>query len=108
MFEIILALILAMISFLFGYLIAFKKMYFLIAGYSDLKSNKVVTKNKIKVANKVALGCLTFGVSLIGLSVFNYYLPLFPKFSINLDFLFLLMGSLLLALLLPWVVIRKG
>jgi len=108
MFEIIVAVILGMISFFFGYLVAFKKMYFLIAGYSDLKSKKEVTKNQIKVANKVALGCFVFGVSLIGLSVFNYFIPLFPKYKINLDFFFLLMISLFLAFLFPWILIRKG
>ena len=102
--EIVISLLLGLFSVIFGYLIKFKKMYFLIAGYSDLKEKKDFSKNQIQYANRIALSCFLFPVFLIGILILNYLLPLFPKQVINLDFFYILVLSLIISFLIPLLI----
>ncbi len=104
MFEIIASILVGFVSFVFGYLIKFSKMYFLIAGYSDVKKKTDFTKNQIEHANRVALNCFLFGVVFIGFTLVNYLNPLFPKQVIRLDFFYILVISLVASFLIPLLI----
>ena len=105
---VIITIFISFISFLLGYFIKHKKMYFLIAGYSHLKNKTNSSKEQMSYANRIANSCFFFGGAFIILRTINYFSPLFPIHPINLDFFYIIIISLFFALLFPFFIKNKA
>ncbi len=97
MFTIIFLWLSALVFFIIGYLIKYKKKYYLIAGLTDYKQKKIGEVYKKK---SIIIAESTFFLSflLIAFSIINLYVDWFKKLPVkDLDGLIILIISLLIA-----------